>query len=71
VCLQKRYLAQGAVAMLVSLIAATKDDGVVSEAFHACVAMLMGSDPEVRCCVHGVVTVAPKTELIGTPSLCV
>jgi hypothetical protein len=53
VCLQERYLAQGAVAMLVSLIAATKDDGVVSEAFHACVAMLMGSDPEVRCCVHG------------------
>jgi hypothetical protein len=33
--------------VLVALIAGTKDDAVVSEAFLACVAMLMGSDPEV------------------------
>lgn len=47
---QHRYRKHGAVQVLVALVAGTKDDAVVSEAFLACVAMLLGSDPEVT---HG------------------
>ncbi len=39
-------MSYGVVDMLVSLIAASPDDAIVTESFHTSVAMLMGSHPK-------------------------